>query len=455
MPHLSRRTFLELAGASMICGCSSSNDAIGGGSSSVLVFSDMHFNPLYDASLLTKLDAADPSQWKAIYEGSTLTGLPAYGADTNYVLFKLALASIQQNLTGCKVVVFSGDLLGHNIGGLYTKYGGSSNQTSINNFINKTTAFVTQQIRAAVGTLPVVFAVGNCDSYTGYGPDSTFLTATTDSFYTQLLNGATDRQQFATTFQAGGYYSVDLFDQQLKVIGLNTIMCAALIVQDNSVQVDAQFAWLDTQLAAAKRLNQKVWIVMHVPLGIYLGGDTYNAYGQLSTVAMMWYDDYQNNFLKILAKYPGRVSFLLAGHTHMDEYRLVSSELAVEVTPGISPVFGNDPAYKVFTVDTATFAPVDYQAIKYAMATVPAPAAFAKNYTFTSAYSLPSCSIASLSTLFPLLASNSTFQAFFRAAYYSGSAGQSQITTQNWPAYWSCVGNVLELPFIKGVTNYS
>jgi hypothetical protein len=452
MPHLSRRTFLELAGASMICGCGGSTSAIGGGSSPVLVFSDVHFNPLYDGSLLSALDAADPSQWKAIYEGSIVTAFPAYGADTNYLLFKLALSSIQQNLAGCQLVIFSGDLLGHNIAGLYTQNGGSSDQASINAFINKTTAFVTQQIRACVGNRPVVFAVGNCDSYTGYGPDSGFLSSTVDSFYSQLLNGVADRQQFTTTFLAGGYYSVDLFNQQLKVIGLNTIMCSGLILQDFSTQVATQFTWLDAQLAAAMKSGQKVWIVMHVPPGIYMGG-TNDSTGQLASVAMMWYEDYQNSFLKILAKYPGRISFLLAGHTHMDEYRILSPEHVVDVTPGISPVFQNDPAYKIFTVDTSTYAPVDYQSVKCALAS--SPAAFAKNYTFTEAYPLPSCSGASLITLFPELASNSALQTFFRASYFSGSASQNLITNLNWPAYWSCVGNVSELAFIKGVTNYS
>lgn len=451
MPALSRRTFLELAGASMICGCGGSSNAIGGASTSVLVFSDAHFNPLYDVSLLPALDAADPSQWKAIYEGSSVTTLPAYGADTNYHLFKLALSSIQKNLTGCRVVVFSGDLLGHGIAQLYTQNGGNNTQASINGFINKTTAFVTQQIRACVGDLPVIFAVGNCDSYTGYGPDSTFLSGTVDSFYTQLLNGVADRQEFTTTFEAGGYYSVDLFDKRLKVIGLNTIMCAGLILEDYSTEVAAQFAWFDAQLASARRLNQKVWLVMHVPPGIYLGG-TNDSTGQLSSVAMMWYDDYQDSFLEILSRYPGRVSFLLAGHTHMDEYRILTSEHVVEVTPGISPVFNNDPAYKVFTVETASFAAVDYQSIKYSLAT--APPAFVENYTFTESYSLSSCSSDALIRLFPQLASNSTLQTFFRASYFSGSASQNQITALNWPAYWSCVGNVSELSFINGVTSY-
>ena len=436
----------------MICGCGGSAGTIGGGSSSVLVFSDVHFNPLYDGSLLSSLDAADPSQWKSIYEGSTATTLPAYGADSTYCLFKLALASLQQNLAGCQLVIFSGDLLGHNIGGLYTQNGGSSNQASINTFIDKTTAFVTQQIRSCLGNVPVIFAVGNCDSYTGYGPDSGFLSSTVDSFYSQLLNGLPDRQQFTNSFLAGGYYSVDVFDKQLKVIGLNTIMCSGLILQDYSTQVAAQFAWLDAQLASAKRLNQKAWIVMHVPPGIYMGG-TNDSTGQLASVAMMWYEEYQNSFLEILAKYPGQISFLLAGHTHMDEYRILSSEHVVEVTPGISPVFGNDPAYKLFTVDSATFAPIDYQAIKYSLAA--APPAFAKNYTFTGAYSLPSCSNASLMTLFPRLAKNNALQTLFRAAYFSGSASQSLITNLNWPAYWSCVGNVSELAFIKSATTYS
>ena len=80
----------------------------------MLVFSDVHFNPLYDGTLCASLDAADASKWQAILEGSLVTTLPAYGADTNYLLFKRALSSISQNLEGCQVIVCSGDLLGIN-----------------------------------------------------------------------------------------------------------------------------------------------------------------------------------------------------------------------------------------------------------------------------------------------------------------------------------------------------
>ena len=448
MPLLTRRTFLELAGASVICGCGGATNIANSSRSPVLVFSDVHFNPLYDPLLLTNLDAADPSQWQAIYEGSTVTTPLNYGQDTNYLLFKLALSSIQKNLEGCQIIVCSGDLLGHNIAKLYAQNGGVNSSDA---FINNTAAFVMQQIRAVAGNIPVIFAVGNCDSYTGYGPDSVFLANTAETYYSTLLNGIPNKQEFMSTFLAGGYYSLNLFGGQLKVIGLNTIMCAALILEDYSVQVAAQFTWLRTQLAAAKRAGQKVWIVMHVPLGIYISGTTESS-GQLTAVAMMWYDEYQTNFLNILAEYPGLISLTLAGHTHMDEYRILSPECVLDITPGISPVFGNDPAYKIFTVDNGTFAPIDYRSIKYSLAA--APNSFSDYYQFTQAYSMPSFSTSSLAKLFPELAANNAMQALFRSYYYSGSASQNTITTLNWPVYWSCVGNVSELAFINGFNTY-
>ncbi len=53
----------------------------------------------------------------------------------------------------------------------------------------------------------------------------------------------------------------------------------------------------------------------------------------------------------------------LAGHTHMDEFRLMSPGNALAITAGISPFFGNYPAYKIFTLDGASLAPIDYSAV--------------------------------------------------------------------------------------------
>jgi hypothetical protein len=57
------------------------------------------------------------------------------------------------------------------------------------------------------------------------------------------------------TFRAGGYYSLDLFGGQLKVIGLNTIICASLILEDYSVQVSPDIT-LNSQSKGWKHLRR-------------------------------------------------------------------------------------------------------------------------------------------------------------------------------------------------------
>jgi hypothetical protein len=61
---------------------------------SVVVFSDVHFNPFYDSTLFSKLVAADADQWAGIFQTSKITAPSEWGADTNYPLLALALSSI-------------------------------------------------------------------------------------------------------------------------------------------------------------------------------------------------------------------------------------------------------------------------------------------------------------------------------------------------------------------------
>lgn len=454
MPLLTRRTFLELTGATLICGCGGSASIGGNGDSEVLVFSDVHFNPFYDLQLFQRLDAADASQWEGIFESSTDTTPSIPGADTNYPLFKLALASIRQNLGSSQVVVYSGDLLGHNIATNYQTNSGSSDTTAMQEFTKKTASFVMQQIRKSAGDIPVVFAVGNCDSYTGYGPDSVFLDSTAEIYYSLMLNGTANHQEFLDTFKTAGYYSVELFEKRLMVIALNTILCSTMVPGDNSGLVDPQLLWFEAKLASAKAAGQKVWLVMHVPVGAFVSqtAGTINADGQISTAAMMWGTEYQNTLLTTLSKYPGLLSMCIAGHTHMDEYRIMSPDYVLEIAPGISPVFGNDPAYKVFTIDRTEFTPSNYRSMNFDLDTLPKQ--FQTYYTFTTAYSVPAYSNRALNTLFPNLATDKAKQTLFRQYYYSGNNSCNPISNLTWPVYWSAVGNVSQQPFLTAVNTY-
>jgi hypothetical protein len=240
----------------------------------VVVFSDLHFNPFYDPNLTTYptlCTSADSSGWPSLFQGSTVTTPSVWGTDTNYPLLVLALASIKQNLGASPLVIYSGDLIGHNFQSLYYQYcqglppvpppSPSPQQVAaMQAFTDKTVAFVTGQIRAAIGNLPVLFAVGNVDSYTGYGPDSTFLANTAETFYTQFVSGTVDQQTFLNTFTSGGYYSAQPLGSNLVVIGLNTNVMANGVPGDNDSAVAAELSWLDSTLASTQTAGHKVWL---------------------------------------------------------------------------------------------------------------------------------------------------------------------------------------------------
>jgi hypothetical protein len=304
--------------------------------------------------------------------------------DTNYLLLRLALSGIKQNLGASPVVIFAGDLLVHKISSLYYEScdGLTAGQTptaqqvlAMQAFADKTAAFVMQQTRTAVGSVPVMFVVGNNDSYTGLGPDSIYLANTVEPYYAKFVNGtAADYPAFFNTFTNGGYYSAQPLGSNLKIISLNTNLFAALppTIPSNEGAAYAELAWFDTTLAAAQTAGQKVWLLMHVPPGADTCTSAANlaADGSLtsSNAAMMWMPAYQESFLQILAKYPGVITLSLGGHTHRDEFRVMTAENVLDISPSISPYLGNNPAFEIYSFTQATLTPTDYQSLNYDLA---------------------------------------------------------------------------------------
>lgn len=484
MPQLTRRTFLEfasLASAGLIGGCGGITRIAGSGDFPVLVFSDVHFQPYINPflpnstalntatvaanmALVAQLDAADTSQWSSIFQGATnaensTASMP--GTDTNYALLSLALASIKQNLGSCPVVLFTGDFLGHGLDQLYPVYSVNKTDAEAAAFVDKTLAFVLNQIRAACGGVPVLFAVGNCDSYTGYGPDSTFLANNAAQLYSTILNGTADEQDFLCTFKAGGYYAAEPLGKSLLVISLNTMPFSPLVQtggdgsETDEAAVAAELAWFDSKLAAAQAAGQKVWLLMHAPPGADEGttANSITSAGHLAAATMMWEPNYQATFMQVLQKYPGVIAMTLAGHTHMDEYRIMLPNTLLQITPGISPVFTNDPAYKIFTLDQQTFAPIDFSSVNFDLSTMPVQ--FSNYYTFSKAYSMTGTMPAFLTGLYPALITNSQLQALYRSYYFSGNNSPSPLTDLKWPAYWAGIGLMWEQELTNAVNSYS
>jgi sphingomyelin phosphodiesterase acid-like 3 len=495
---ITRRDFVKYSAGTVAClylGALNSGCGGGGGTTTtngnfpVVVFSDVHFNPFYDPTLFSALDSADADGWVSIFEGSGIKTPSARGSDTNYPLLVLALSSIKKNLGASPLVIYTGDILGHGIPQMfYPHYYGNlgvpvpptpdaTAVAAMKVFTDKAVSFLMDQVRASVGNIPVIFAVGNGDSYSGYGPnildssltpDNSFLVNTADLFYTKFLNGTADHQAFLNTFTIGGYYSAEPAGTNLMVIGLNTILfCQGFSSgpDANDSIVAAELDWLDSRLAAAAVKGKKVCLLMHAPPGAILSATARLINnGQIPSAVMMWYPAYQTRFLQILSNYPGIISLTFAGHTHMDEYRILPSSDVLEISPSISPWFGNNPAFKVFTISLDTLKPTDYSSLNYDLATNPAQ--FNSYYTFSTVYSSQGLLDESLTQLTPALVTDNAKQALYRGHYYSGNNSLTPVTyppfgnsydpltNTTWPVYWSGIGHMEQQAFIDAVNSY-
>jgi hypothetical protein len=156
------------------------------------------------------------------------------------------------------------------------------------------------------------------------------------------------------------------------------------------------------------------------------------------------------------------ITFTLGGHTHRDEFRVLSPDQVLDIAPSISPYFGNDPAFEIFAFTQGTFVPMDYQSLNYDLAA--APAQFNPYYTFSSAYSMQGFLGSSLEQLYPALRTDSAKQALYMGQYNSGNNGQyssagasanwNPISDANWPVFACGVGKMAQADFIDCVNSY-
>jgi hypothetical protein len=416
----------------LLGGCSST---AGVSSSAVVAFSDVHFNPFFDPSLLGALEAAPESQWAGIFARAGTTGPGQYGHTTNHVLLQRSLAAIQALQPRPALVVFGGDILVQEFSTMYYALTQTQDQAAMRAFALKTVTFVVHQVRAALGTTPVYFTLGNWDDYAGsFGlqPGDPFLADTAALLFDDLLLGTTDRLAFEATYRAGGYYAAEVPDSSLVVLGINT----GFLAPQSTAGADAvtrELLWLDATLADVEASGKKAWLVMHTPPGGDLattGGDV-DAQGHIAQPTMMLQASPQQRLLEILAAHRGALSAAFTGHTHMDEYRI--AVIALQGLPGITSDMGNAPAFKTFTV-SGGWTLQDY--VSWALDLATPSASFQPYYEFSAAYELPVPLGTSLAALFFELMTSPAAQSSYRVRYGSGHAPSKPLTDLNWPVYW-------------------
>jgi sphingomyelin phosphodiesterase acid-like 3 len=455
-----------------------------------LLLSDIHFDPFSDPAKVPQLAAAPSSGWRAILAAAPSPDQPqrfqslqqschARGADTSYALFDSSLKAMRAHATEAKFVTVSGDLLAHAFDCKYNTIFPDAAPETYRSFVEKTLAYVTDELYGAFPGVPVYIALGNNDSNCGdYRLDahSEFLAAegreVTKSF------PAPERKAAEESFAAGGYYSISLPApiQNARLLVLNDIFMsknyASCSGKPDSTAADSQLTWLRQQLAEARASKQKVWVMGHIPPGI----DLYSTARRLTDVCggrdpVMFLSS--EKIADALTDSSDVIELAIFAHTHMDEIKLLKAGLsdahpaapdhvtveakgfiaepkvvAVKMVPSISPINGNRPSITLAQVDPTTAALRDYKVFTASNQTG-VNAVWTEEYDFDRSYHAAEFDPSSVSQLIAGFAADSSAKTQASHSYIQDFSTGSHLAEMQmfWPEYVCSLSNHTQQSF--------
>jgi len=434
----------------------------------VVSISDIHFNPFYDPKLVASLIQSDYAKWQTIFARSLVAGYGSHSADTNYNLFKSALENIYLRAPRPDFIVIAGDFLAHDFQETYAKLTGSSDPKAVDSFIDKTIAFVTLMIARRFPKTPVYPALGNNDSYCGdyrVEPGGEFLRATART-WRGLLNSASNARVFLRTFPVSGSYSaIAPHNKTHRIIVLNTTFFSSnyknTCGDPKAEPGNDEMKWLATELQKAAAAKERVWLVYHIPVGIDVYSSVNN--GQPGQAVLLWQSAYNQQFIKLVTQNSNLIVAAFAGHIHMDSFQLIqptnnAPTSFVHITPAISPLFGNNPAFDVFTYNRRSAALRDYSAYYFDLSSPAsqknAPVKWQKEYSFAQAFGQPAFSASTLQAVYKLMpADQNGYLTKYETFYNVSNTASPGIDANNWRAYWCGIANLTVPEYLGCISN--
>jgi sphingomyelin phosphodiesterase acid-like 3 len=336
-----------------------------------LALADIHFDPLYTCHYVTpcplakKLQQAPANQWPALFAAYDV-GTQAYGQDTNYPLLITSLTAAQMaaDANGAQFVLVLGDFLVHDFRGYYKQYTHDKTRAGFQAFVKKTLEFLTLELNKTFPTTNVYAVVGNNDTYQyDYvsDPNGEFF-KDMSMIWSSLIKNKTSRLGLQQDFPPGGYYAVDIpGESNFRLIVLNTVLFSDKAYGKGINQAaNAELDWLHNQLERVKAKNQQALIAMHIPMGIDVDV-TLNIH---LTLIEFWERQYTSRFKAELQQFSPEIAGILAGHLHSDWFQRLkvsnANDIPQSCTPSISPIFGNNPGFKIYRYSPQTLSLNDY-----------------------------------------------------------------------------------------------
>jgi len=401
-----------------------------------LLISDIHFDPFTDPSLFATLAKRPASEWARLLESSLAGGVSQLGSDSNYALLKSSLATAAKTCPHPDFILYVGDSLAHNWRAQYEKLAPRSSQDdsqAYREFTAKTVEFLVLEFRKHFPGVPILPTLGNEDAYCGdyeVQPAGTFLAMFAHAWM-ELPGPTLDRASFQSSFSQGGYYSMRLPPLfRHRVIVLNSVFFSNQYENTCGSKTDTpgddEMAWLAVTLDTASRAREKVWIVMHIPVGINDYNTVKNEEAGSGPVEF-WGSAYSSHFIKLVSKYRETVQIVFSGHTHMDDFRVIEAErtglVANKLVPSISPIFRNNPGFQVYHYDRVSGTVRNYQTYYFSnLSTAGEPtelehAEWKLEYDFRDAYQQLAFDIPAITSIARALKTSASIQDIYMRFY--------------------------------------
>ena len=316
-------------------------------------------------------------------------------------------------------------------------------------------------------------ALGNNDSYCGdyqIEPSGQFLRATAKT-WKGFLKNRSNSASFVRTFPMSGSYSIIApSNRSHRLIVLNNTFfsinykntCGDQTADPGSDEIK----WLEVELQKAAAAKEKVWLVYHIPPGIDVFSTLLRqkqaSADQTPQVIPFWQPAYNQKFINLVTQYSPTIVGSFAGHMHMDTFELIQSANQnavsfVHITPAISPLFGNNPAFELFSYNRQSFALKDYTAyyldLSSAAAQTNAPMKWQKEYSFIESYGQPIFAPSTLQAVRNGMPANqSGYRTKYETYYNVSNRASPVVDPNNWRAYWCGMTNLTEAQYRSCIT---
>ncbi len=345
----------------------------------ILVLTDFHFDPFAackgtvptPCAVISKLKAARTEDWSKILTANDI--LPAeYRSDTNYQLLISTLreAKAAAAKEDVQFALILGDFISHDFRRQYKRYSKDASRAGFESFVSKTLKFLTQEVEKTFPQLDVYMVVGNNDSFHRdyYSNPNGLFFQQMASEWSSLIKNPENRTAMRTQFPTAGYYAVDLPQfAKVRLLVLNSVLLSNKAQGKNIEKAaQAEMNWLHQQLENAKQSHKHVLIAMHIPEGI----DIYSSMRiRLLRVLELWMPSYSQQFQDDLKMFAPQIAGLFAGHLHTNWLHVLRFDNLVEIpfmgTAAVSPVYGNDPGFRIYKFNAEDFKLNDFLTYRY------------------------------------------------------------------------------------------